>query len=88
MDLARTTCRAAETWLHEATAASEISSPIHSYINRLSDMFFVLKRKLHHDTDQLEAKFRDLRTRSVPLSAASADSGGGGGGAAADPAEP
>jgi cob(I)alamin adenosyltransferase len=82
MDLARTTCRVAETWLHETPTAAHISPEICSYVNRLSDMFFVFKRKLHHDTNQHEARFADLDASKATTTSTAASAAG------TNPAEP
>ena len=50
----RTICRRAERRILELSEKVAVSEDLICYVNRLSDFFFVLSRKLNHDADQTE----------------------------------
>jgi len=52
--LARTICRRAERWVIEITESEKIDTILIEYLNRLSDYFFVLARKIAIDFNSKE----------------------------------
>ena len=52
--LARTICRRAERWVIEVSENDEVDTKIIEYLNRLSDYFFMLSRKVSKDNDAEE----------------------------------
>ena len=50
----RTVCRRAERRILSLSETAEVSNELIIYINRLSDFFFVLSRKLNHDSGKSE----------------------------------
>jgi cob(I)alamin adenosyltransferase len=52
--LARTICRRAERWVIKVSENEVINPIITAYLNRLSDYFFVLSRKISADNNALE----------------------------------
>lgn len=59
--LARTICRRAERWVIEITEDEEVESIIIEYLNRLSDFFFVLARKIAIDFNSNEILWNPLK---------------------------
>ncbi|MDH3381066.1 MAG: cob(I)yrinic acid a,c-diamide adenosyltransferase [Flavobacteriaceae bacterium] len=55
--ICRTTCRKAERYCVAVNEQSKVSEHIIIYLNRLSDYFFVLARKLSHDLGVSEIKW-------------------------------
>ena len=52
--ICRTICRRGERRILELSEKTEISSELIAYVNRLSDFFFVLSRKLNLETGEVE----------------------------------
>lgn len=50
----RTVCRRAERLIHALASDAEIDSLVLSYMNRLSDYFFALAKKINHSAGQEE----------------------------------
>ncbi|HVX59952.1 MAG TPA: ATP:cob(I)alamin adenosyltransferase, partial [Pirellulales bacterium] len=58
MHLARTVCRRAERRLVSLAAAETISGALMIYLNRLSDLLFVLARELNRQSGQGDVPWR------------------------------
>jgi cob(I)alamin adenosyltransferase len=65
--LARSVCRRAERTLHRAAAEVdiEINDPVRGYINRLSDLLFVMARSLNAAEGQHDVLWRHDRQKRV-----------------------
>jgi cob(I)alamin adenosyltransferase len=63
--IARTVCRRAERTLVHLSASAEVSEPVRKYVNRLSDLLFVLARVLNGEAGHADVLWRkDRRSRS------------------------
>jgi cob(I)alamin adenosyltransferase len=63
--VARTVCRRAERALVHLGASNTVSEAVRKYVNRLSDLLFVLARALNRDAGQADVLWRKDR-RSSP----------------------
>ena len=63
--VARTVCRRAERTLVHLGASAAVSEPVRKYVNRLSDLLFVLARVLNREAGQADVLWRKDR-RSGP----------------------
>jgi cob(I)alamin adenosyltransferase len=63
--VARTVCRRAERALVHLGASATVSDPVRKYVNRLSDLLFVLARVLNRDAGHADVLWRKGR-RSDP----------------------
>jgi cob(I)alamin adenosyltransferase len=63
--VARTVCRRAERTLVRLGASATVSEPVRKYVNRLSDLLFVLARVLNRDAGRADVLWRKDR-RSGP----------------------
>ena len=61
--VARTVCRRAERSLVHLGAATAVSDPVRRYMNRLSDLLFVLSRVLNRAAGQRDVLWRKDRRR-------------------------
>src|ERR1700674_4368515 len=61
--VARTVCRRAERTLVHLGASTTVSEPVRKYVNRLSDLLFVLARALNRDTGRADVLWRKDRRR-------------------------
>jgi cob(I)alamin adenosyltransferase len=59
--VARTICRRAERALVHLGASDTVSEPVRKYVNRLSDLLFVLARVLNRDAGQADVLWRKDR---------------------------
>lgn len=55
--LARTVCRRAERWVIEVSEKEEVDPLIIAYLNRLSDYFFILSRRISSINDAKEIQW-------------------------------
>ena len=62
--VARTVCRRAERTLVHLGASTTVSDPVRRYMNRLSDLLFVLARVLNREASQPDVLWRKDRRRS------------------------
>jgi cob(I)alamin adenosyltransferase len=60
---ARTVCRRAERTLVHLGASTTVSEPVRKYVNRLSDLLFVLARVLNRDAGCADVLWRKDRRR-------------------------
>jgi cob(I)alamin adenosyltransferase len=58
LHMARATCRRAERRLVSLTASDEVTSSVVPYLNRLSDLLFVLARAANQHAGQAETEWR------------------------------
>ncbi len=63
--VARTTCRRAERALVHLGASETVSEPVRKYVNRLSDLLFVLARVLNRDAGRADVLWRNDRKRGA-----------------------
>jgi cob(I)alamin adenosyltransferase len=63
--VARTICRRAERALVHLGASSTVSEPVRKYVNRLSDLLFVLARVLNRDAGRADVLWRHDRQRGA-----------------------
>ena len=61
--VARTVCRRAERTIVHLGASSAVSDPVRRYMNRLSDLLFVLSRVLNHSAGRPDVLWRKDRRR-------------------------
>jgi cob(I)alamin adenosyltransferase len=61
---ARTVCRRAERALVHLGASTTVSEPVRKYVNRLSDLLFVLARVLNRDAGRADVLWRKDRRRA------------------------
>ena len=61
--LARTVCRRAERSLVHLGASSAVRDPVRKYVNRLSDLLFVMARVLNRDAGRSDVLWRKDRQR-------------------------
>jgi cob(I)alamin adenosyltransferase len=61
--VARTVCRRAERTLVHLGASTTVSEPVRKYVNRLSDLLFVLARVLNRDAGRADVLWRKDRRR-------------------------
>ena len=62
--VARTVCRRAERTIVHLGASTTVSDPVRRYMNRLSDLLFVLSRVLNHEAGRADVLWRKDRRRS------------------------
>jgi cob(I)alamin adenosyltransferase len=62
--VARTVCRRAERSLVHLGASATVSDPVRRYVNRLSDLLFVLARVLNRDAGRADVLWRKDRRRT------------------------
>jgi cob(I)alamin adenosyltransferase len=62
--VARTVCRRAERSLVHLGATATVRDPVRKYVNRLSDLLFVLARVLNRDAGQADVLWRKDRRRA------------------------
>ena len=62
--VARTICRRVERTLVHLGASETVSEPVRKYVNRLSDLLFVLARVLNRDAGRPDVLWRHDRQRS------------------------
>jgi cob(I)alamin adenosyltransferase len=62
--VARTVCRRAERALVHLGASTTVSDPVRRYVNRLSDLLFVLSRVLNRAAGQPDVLWRKDRRRA------------------------
>lgn len=60
--MCRTICRRAERTLVGMSELQAVSQTAHQYLNRLSDLFFVMARVLNHQQGQAESQWNHDRT--------------------------
>ena len=63
--VARTICRRAERALVHLGASETVSEPVRKYVNRLSDLLFVLARVLNRDAGRADVLWRNDRKRGA-----------------------
>ncbi|TMG84427.1 MAG: cob(I)yrinic acid a,c-diamide adenosyltransferase, partial [Betaproteobacteria bacterium] len=63
--VARTICRRAERTLVHLAASETVSEPVRKYVNRLSDLLFVLSRVLNRDAGRADVLWRHDRRRGT-----------------------
>ncbi len=63
--VARTVCRRAERTLVHLGASETVSEPVRKYVNRLSDLLFVLSRVLNRDAGRADVLWRHDRRRGT-----------------------
>jgi cob(I)alamin adenosyltransferase len=61
---ARTVCRRAERALVRLGASTTVSEPVRKYVNRLSDLLFVLARVLNREAGRADVLWRKDRRRA------------------------
>ncbi len=61
--LARSICRRAERHLHHLAKCGEVSAPARRYLNRLSDLLFVMARSLNKGAGHADVLWRHSRSR-------------------------
>ena len=61
--VARTVCRRAERSVVHLSASSTVRDPVRKYVNRLSDLLFVLARVLNRDAGRADVLWRKDRQR-------------------------
>jgi cob(I)alamin adenosyltransferase len=62
--MARTVCRRAERTLVHLGASTTVSDPVRRYMNRLSDLLFVLSRVLNREAGRADVLWRKDRRRT------------------------
>jgi cob(I)alamin adenosyltransferase len=62
--VARTVCRRAERSLVHLGASTTVRDPVRKYVNRLSDLLFVLARVLNRDARRADVLWRKDRQRA------------------------
>ena len=62
--VARTVCRRAERSLVHLGASATVRDPVRKYVNRLSDLLFVLARALNRDAGRADVLWRKDRRRA------------------------
>jgi cob(I)alamin adenosyltransferase len=62
--VARTVCRRAERSLVHLGASTTVRDPVRKYVNRLSDLLFVLARVLNRDAGRTDVLWRKDRQRA------------------------
>jgi cob(I)alamin adenosyltransferase len=62
--VARTVCRRAERSLVHLGTSATVRDPVRKYVNRLSDLLFVLARVLNRDAGRADVLWRKDRTRA------------------------
>jgi cob(I)alamin adenosyltransferase len=72
--VARTVCRRAERSVVALAASEEVSGIARRYLNRLSDLLFVLARSLNHDAGRGDVLWQSHRVKSAVGAAAGAAS--------------
>jgi cob(I)alamin adenosyltransferase len=50
LHVARTVCRRAERAVVTLAASEQVNDPVRRYLNRLSDLLFVIARRLNHES--------------------------------------
>jgi len=63
--VARTACRRAERTLVHLGVSETVSEPVRKYVNRLSDLLFVLSRVLNRDAGRADVLWRHDRRRGT-----------------------
>jgi len=60
----RTVCRRAERAIHRLAEEAEVDANLMAYVNRLSDYFFALAKKINHSAGQEENIWRSREKKS------------------------